>query len=635
MQGIFGCFKKKDISCLSARSLIEKMSAILGEGQSLQPKRIYINKKTELSFYGNSSNFKARTFKTHEQVLHIILHGKIFNFTSDALISYRSDGMDDLEKIRDLYEKHKENTGLFLDGEFNVVIYDEFLGRLTILNDRFGFKNLYFYEDENLFIFGPTIASLLVYAHTNKRIDISSVSDFFHYGYLLSNKTLFKEIKMLRGGSVLIIDSDNPGVTKQYWDFHSVDKNSSGTLQSCAEKTFSLLSAAVKKRVEGNSRIIVQISGGLDSRMIAALVRAAGREFAAVTFGARKCREVLLAREVVVKLRCDSHLIKEIRPQGFVGSIMETLKNTECQCESLGLSGPYSTMKETLANNQFDLLLGGFCGDLILGGSFLRRDGVINSNENLDQVAQYLFNLMEGPELAPFQASIFTEVMQENFTRYRLSNIKNELKIISDKVDSYGDLLDWFIITNKIFHFINYAQRNNTIHVKEFYPFFDYEFFDFVYSLPLSMRKKHRIYKEIYKMQFPELAEIPWLKSGVNLYSNPGKLRTFIRKQVISFSQAVSRLSFGKMNIDNPYAYANYDNWFRTDKTFRQIIEKVLMDPRTIERGYYSKTGLRNLLNMQKNGKNYFTLIDRLFTFEMWNRLFIDNQGVGNSMNAF
>lgn len=629
MQGIFGFFRKEVFSVDSNNKMLEQMQKLIGSVQLSYANNSIVNRKVGLRYFGFANNCKIRSFNIEGFYLHILLYGKIFKFCrgAESMLNYRK--QDDLEIIKNIYLKHGEGIGTFLDGEFNLVIYDEHLDKLLIVNDRFGFKNIYYYDDSEIFLFGPKIISLFAFQKINKKIDESALSDFFHFGYILRDKTFLTNVKLLRGGVTAFVESKKAIAVKQYWDFYSAKKNTSEELKFYVENAYTLLLDSVKKRIVENEKIIVQLSGGLDSRIITAMVKTAGYNCDVMTFGSQDCVETLIAQDAAHKMGIKRHLKKEIKPSNFVRFINETIQNTDGQCESLGISGPYSVIKELLSNNDYDLLLGGFCGDLVLGGKFLYKDSEL-LDKNINNIENYCFELMGGQDLLPSLDSIFNKDMCGILKDYRFTNLQEELRSIIGRVTSYGDLLDWFIISNRVLRYINSAQRTNTIYVKEFYPFFDYDFFDFIYTIPSTVRQDHFLYKEIYKSKFPNLAKVPWLKTGVDLYSNTGRLNPFLRKQRSNFEYIVSRLTLGKININNPYTYVHYDNWFRTDSVFRNIVEGILLDSMTIQRGYYKKQGVIDLLNMQKKGKSYFTLINRLFTFELWNRLILDGNNLSN-----
>lgn len=73
-----------------------------------------------------------------------------------------------------------------------------------------------------------------------------------------------------------------------------------------------------------------------------------------------------------------------------------------------------------------------------------------------------------------------------------------------------------------------------------------------------------------------------------------------------------------------------YDQWFRKERSFNLLIKSILLNKRTLQRGYFKEDGLKELIRLQESGRNYFSLIDKLVTFEEWSRLFIDEEVIKN-----
>jgi asparagine synthase (glutamine-hydrolysing) len=65
-------------------------------------------------------------------------------------------------------------------------------------------------------------------------------------------------------------------------------------------------------------------------------------------------------------------------------------------------------------------------------------------------------------------------------------------------------------------------------------------------------------------------------------------------------------------------------HWVRHE--LRDLILGVLLEPRTLQRGYFNASGVRNLLDEHFRGRrNHAGLIWRLLMFELWNRNFLES----------
>jgi asparagine synthase (glutamine-hydrolysing) len=68
--------------------------------------------------------------------------------------------------------------------------------------------------------------------------------------------------------------------------------------------------------------------------------------------------------------------------------------------------------------------------------------------------------------------------------------------------------------------------------------------------------------------------------------------------------------------------YADYHTWFRT--TLRSWVEDILLDRRTLERGYFDPAYIRNLVAGHMAGSNHATRLGALISLELWHRQFLD-----------
>jgi asparagine synthase (glutamine-hydrolysing) len=128
------------------------------------------------------------------------------------------DTSDKASRLIDIYQCHKDNFPTKINGSFNIAVVDINAREFLICNDRFGHRQLYYYEDNDLFLFSTEIKAFLAYDKFIKEINFKGVSDYFNYSFLLGDKTFFKGVKILRGGHNIIYK--NARITFQkYWDY--------------------------------------------------------------------------------------------------------------------------------------------------------------------------------------------------------------------------------------------------------------------------------------------------------------------------------------------------------------------------------------------------------------------------------
>jgi len=69
-----------------------------------------------------------------------------------------------------------------------------------------------------------------------------------------------------------------------------------------------------------------------------------------------------------------------------------------------------------------------------------------------------------------------------------------------------------------------------------------------------------------------------------------------------------------------------YASWLRSD--LKDIVWGVLTDRKTINRGYFRRDAVENLLKANENGSNYSKEIFSLLNLELWQRTFLDKEEV-------
>jgi asparagine synthase (glutamine-hydrolysing) len=69
-----------------------------------------------------------------------------------------------------------------------------------------------------------------------------------------------------------------------------------------------------------------------------------------------------------------------------------------------------------------------------------------------------------------------------------------------------------------------------------------------------------------------------------------------------------------------------YESWLRND--LKDIVWDVLTDRKTINRGYFRREAVENLLKANSNGTNYSKEIFSLLSLELWQRTFLEKEQV-------
>jgi asparagine synthase (glutamine-hydrolysing) len=103
------------------------------------------------------------------------------------------------------------------------------------------------------------------------------------------------------------------------------------------------------------------------------------------------------------------------------------------------------------------------------------------------------------------------------------------------------------------------------------------------------------------------------------------KLRGFNLKYILRsvLSQKIPKEIVNRKKTGFPVPY---ESWLRND--LKSVVWDLLMDRRTVERGYFRRDAVEGLLRANSNGSNYSKEIFSLLSLELWQRTFLESEQV-------
>ena len=208
----------------------------------------------------------------------IVFNGEIYNHqdirTELEKRGHRFVSRSDTEAIVHAYEEWGEDCVRQLRGMFGFAIWDREKGKLFIARDRMGQKPLYYYRDDQWFIFGSEIKSILSFAFVPRQTNLKALDTYLSLGYIPAPETMFNGIYKLPAAHTLSITQDQYNI-QPYWDIVYDDPSKNGkpkTEQEYAECLQGLLQDAVRARLMSDVPLKAFLSEGIDSSMIVALM---------------------------------------------------------------------------------------------------------------------------------------------------------------------------------------------------------------------------------------------------------------------------------------------------------------------------------------------------------------------------
>lgn len=195
----------------------------------------------------------------------ILISKKVkFNSTSDTEVLLK-------------YIKHF-SLDLSLDkfnGMFAFALFDKKRNNIYLVRDRFGQKPLYYFIDNNSFIFSSEIKVICKYLGKNINGSLENLSDYLDLSYFPGTKTPFKDIFKVPAGSFIKINLDKLSKkSHKYWEFNDFKiPKKIGDESSIVNECEDVILQSLEKTMRSDVPISFYLSSGTDSSLICALAK--------------------------------------------------------------------------------------------------------------------------------------------------------------------------------------------------------------------------------------------------------------------------------------------------------------------------------------------------------------------------
>lgn len=210
-----------------------------------------------------------------EEDLIIVYNGEVYNFKeirkSLESLGYKFNSKTDTEVILYAYQEWGEGCLAKMNGMFAFAIFDKKKRKLFLARDRMGEKPLYYYFDNNKFIFASEIKAILE-NHTIKRIlEPQGVVNYFTFGHSIAPDTIYQGIKKLLPGHYLIVENDQIKI-KEYWALFVDGSKEDRGLEYYKKEIGRIFDNSVKDRLVSDVPLGAFLSGGVDSSSVVAMM---------------------------------------------------------------------------------------------------------------------------------------------------------------------------------------------------------------------------------------------------------------------------------------------------------------------------------------------------------------------------
>lgn len=498
-----------------------------------------------------------------------------------------------------------------LNGVFALAHYNAQTGSLLIANDCYGFMPLYYYSDEQIFVFASEVKAILKVVG-QQPFDCEAWADFFYIGHMLGQKTLFRTIHAFDSAQILTY-CNGKVAAQQYADFTQTAVLARQDVST--ETVATLFTQAVRRRASNDTQNTVLLSGGVDSRLVLGALHSLNVQPNVVTLehasekqGADGKYALLLAQSL--GLPAD---YRRTRQDFFASNDwLETFYKLDGMIPNLGLfiAEIYPELDPSLGRVWDGLAL-----DVALGGSHQVADGLRANVKQLvapRRTNRRLLRLILTPR--QFQR------IDKNF-RQRLSS---EIARIPRSENQFL----YFLLKNRTRRRIAVNPHQLIAsRVEPVTPAADRDFMHYVLGIPSTLKLNHALYLDMLKHHFPFLMSVPIISGGAILdFERKPRARRFV-KPLRALKKTLKRvLTSSKLLYSLLWSSSTATSASPTGPYASMSLIIAVLEQKHFDRPFYNQRLLRWLFTLYRSGRaDYHKLFVLVCYIELWHRLFIDD----------
>jgi asparagine synthase (glutamine-hydrolysing) len=543
----------------------------------------------------------------------LVLQGEIFSWDGLELEKPQTGKELDFSNARLLlaaYEQYGEDFADHVNGTFAAAIWDRREHKLLLVSDVLGSYPLYYAYAQERVVFGAGARAAALAPGLPRAVDIAAVAELVAFEHVYDNKTLFAGVSVVPPGTILRYSEGNMALI-QYDDYQHPEYYEMHEESYYIEQWTEYMRQAVNRQARAPLPLGVLLTGGLDSRAILGMLSESGYPIKTLTFGVSDCDDENSASAMARALHLP-HKFFTLEPDYLAHLGAKAARITDGLKSSVhcNMIGPLSQIVQ-----EANVLYKGFLGGTI--------HGYIVSNDRLapmrDEVwFEHVFDernrIFKERDMANmYSDNVYGQVRDIPRQSLRKAHARSHSTWWVDR-DSYIDLYE-----EDVRFTIQGVQLARSLALVRT-PLMDKDLLRFTMSVPPGYRVNKNYYRRAVTSAFPELAKVPY--SGTRRPLDEHSFRE-LRMRVDEQTRWWLRqrgLHFVKMA--QPHPYADYANWMR--RQLRPWLEKTLLSPQALNRGYFQPTYIRNLVAEHMAGCDHTRRIGVLLNLELWHRQYMD-----------
>ena len=546
-----------------------------------------------------------------DKSLCLVMYGEVYSYPNNFVQILKKNSHSESNNypllILNLIDKKGIEIVQALNGSFVLALWDFRNHRLTIANDRFGLRPLYYFGRNHIFVFASEMKSILTFPEVNKEIDVEGMAQFFSFNFVLGDKTLFQQIKILDPASILTFQAGS--IKKEsYWTMSLKEDSFGFNKKDSLNQAHYLVKQAVQRQLNDDIPKTLSLSGGLDSRTIIGATAQLGHKIPTFTFGIPDCPDQKLAKTIADACGMENRFFK-LSPDFLKKWAKHGVWLTEGMNNCVNFHGIEFTPE--IRKNAL-IILNGFLGGELFGALSFSHAKLLFQKNSKDWISG-LFPRINNPFSVYEQNHLF---QKKYYAQIKNLAYKSIHKIMVDcPADSPFNKFNYFRIREQAIKSIFYGLLLDNNLVEYRVPFCDYDLVDFVSTIPPKEKSLAIFHRSLLTEKFPPLGLIPYQRTGLPV--NSSVTRIVFRKVTEQLKKKMLK------SRTDQRRYLDYDNWMRNE--LKDFLISILLSERFLNRGYFNPDYVKRMMEQHLSGKqNWSSQLGALITFELWNQLFID-----------
>jgi len=399
----------------------------------------------------------------------------------------------DLLELHKCFNSEKWDVLQKATGVFAFAYYSQNKKLFSIATDKLGIRPLYVWYNKDFLVFSTILNVFNNLKFVPKVMDTIAVAQIAQLGYPIGRRTNFIGIELLESAEQILLQNDKlKNIFYHVWKAKDVHDFQQKELLKITKNRFI---SAIRKRLRKPDEVYAFLSGGLDSRCVVSALRSQNVKVTTFGFSIYGSQDDVFGQMFADKVSCFHNPIGR--------------KNIAVKCAEGEWSFLISEAIETKINRSKrtpHLVWSGDGGSVSAGCVYLTKKIVelLTQRKTADAVSLFLSN-----EASNISEKVLNLKVAKVLASATHNGILNELKKIQNENPVRAFLI--FLLKNdQRRHLCGHFETIGKHQVELLLPFFDSDFIDAIFHIPIKQLLYHHFYHIWLKEMDPAVTAVPW-----------------------------------------------------------------------------------------------------------------------------